>query len=108
MEFIVQVLRISGPYALAALAGTFSEVGGVVNIALEGILLNGALASVCATFWSGSPWLGVLAGILVGMVTASLHALAALKFRVDQVVSGLAVNFLAAGLSRFILKLVFN
>jgi general nucleoside transport system permease protein len=108
MEFAVQVLRISGPYALAALAGTFSEIGGVVNIALEGILLNGALASVVATYYSGSPWLGVLAGIAAGVLTASLHALAALRYRVDQVVSGLAVNFLSAGLCRFTLKLVFN
>lgn len=108
MKFLVQVLRISGPYALAALAGTFSELGGVVNIALEGILLNGALAAVLVTFSSGSPWLGVLGGILAGVLTASLHAVASLRYRVDQVVSGLAVNFLAAGLSRFVLKLVFN
>lgn len=108
MGFLVQVLRISGPYALAALAGTFSEAGGVVNIALEGILLNGALAAVLATFYTGSPWLGVCGGILAGALTAALHALAALRYRVDQVVSGLAVNFLAAGLSRFVLKLVFN
>lgn len=108
MGFVVQVLRISGPYALAALAGTFSEAGGVVNIALEGILLNGALAAVLVTFYTGSPWLGVLGGVLAGVLTASLHAFAALKYRVDQVVSGLAVNFLAAGLCRFVLKLVFN
>ena len=108
MEFFVQVLRISGPYALAALAGTFSEVGGVVNIALEGILLNGALASVVATYYTGSPWLGVLAGIGAGVATAALHALAALRYQVDQVVSGLAVNFLAAGSCRFVLKLVFH
>ena len=108
MTFLLQVLRISGPYALAALAGTFSEVGGVVNIALEGLLLNGALAAVLVTFYSGSPWLGVLGGILAGLMTSSLHALASLRYRVDQVVSGLAVNFLAAGLCRFLLKLVFN
>src|SRR5258708_3590888 len=97
MEFFIQVLRISGPYALAALAGAFSEVGGVVNIALECILLNGALASVVATYYACSPWLGVLAGVGAGVVTAALHALAALRYQVDQVVSGLAVNFLAAG-----------
>ncbi len=108
MHFLAQVLRISGPYALAALAGTFSEIGGVVNIALEGILLNGALAAVLATFWSGKPWLGVLAGIFAGVATSAIHAYSSLRHRVDQVVSGLAVNFLAAGLCRFVLKLVFN
>lgn len=108
MEFCVSVLRISGPYALAALAGTFCEIGGVVNIALEGILLNGGLAAVVTTYYTGSPWAGVFGGVLAGILTASLHAVAALRYRVDQVVSGLAVNFLAAGLSRFVLKLVFH
>jgi general nucleoside transport system permease protein len=108
VSFFLQTLRIAGPYVLAALAGTFCELGGVVNIALEGILLNGALAAVLVAHWTGSPWLGVLAGIVAGAATAALHALASLRYKVDQVVSGLAVNFLAAGLCRFLLKLVFN
>ena len=108
MGFWVQVLQISGPYALAALGGTFSEAGGVVNIALEGMLLNGALATVICTYWTNSPWLGVLAGVIAGALTAGIHAFASLRYRVDQVVSGLAVNFLATGLCRFVLKLVFH
>ena len=68
MSFLIQVLRIAGPYGLAALAGTFSELGGVVNIALEGILLAGALGATLATYWTGNPWIGVLAGIGAGML----------------------------------------
>ena len=108
MNFLLQVLRIAGPYGLAALAGTFSELGGVVNIALEGILLAGALGATLACYWTGSPWLGVLAGIAAGMLLSCLHAWATLRHRVDQIVSSLACNFLAAGLCRFILKLVFH
>lgn len=108
MSFFLQVLRISGPYSLAALAGTFCEIGGVVNIALEGILTSGALAAVLVAHYTGSPWLGVLGGVAAGMLMASLHAVASLRYRVDQIVSGLAVNFLAAGLSRFLLKLIFH
>ncbi len=108
MTFLMQVLRISGPYGLAALAGTFSELGGMINIALEGILLSGALGATLAAHWTGSPWLGVLAGIFAGMLLACLHAWASLCCRVDQIISSLACNFLAAGLCRFILKLVFN
>jgi simple sugar transport system permease protein len=108
MTFLLQVLRISGPYGLAALAGTFSELGGVVNIALEGLLLAGALGATLASYWSGSPWLGVLCGMLAGVSLSALHAWATLRHRVDQIVSGLACNFLAAGLCRFILKLVFH
>jgi simple sugar transport system permease protein len=108
VSFLLQVLRISGPYGLAALAGTFSEIGGVVNIALEGILLAGALGATLASYWTGSPWLGVLCGVLAGMLLSALHAWASLRHRVDQIVSGLACNFLAAGLCRFVLKLVFH
>ena len=108
MNFLIQVLRIAGPYGLAALAGTFSELGGVVNIALEGILLAGALGATLAAYWTGSPWLGVLAGIGAGMLLSCLHAWATLRHRVDHIVSSLACNFLAAGLCRFILKLVFH
>ena len=108
MTFLLSVLRISGPYGLAALAGTFSELGGVVNIALEGMLLVGTLAATLAAYWTGSPWLGVLAGIAAGMGLSCVHAWASLRHRVDQIVSGLACNFLAAGSSRFVLKLVFN
>jgi simple sugar transport system permease protein len=108
MGFIVEVLRISGPYALAALAGAFSEIGGVVNIALEGTLLAGALASVVATYATGSPWLGVLAGMAAGVLASAIHAWASLENGVDQIVSGLAVNLLAIGVTRFVLKLVFH
>ena len=108
MTFLLQVLRIAGPYGLAALAGTFSEIGGVVNIALEGILLAGALGATLACYWTGSPWLGVLAGIAAGMALSCLHSWAVLRHRVDQIVSSLACNFLAAGLCRFVLKLVFH
>ena len=72
------------------------------------MLLNGALGAVLVTYWTGSPWLGVLSGVIAGVLTAAIHAFAALRYRVDQVVSGLAVNFLATGLCRFILKLVFH
>ncbi len=108
MSFLIQVLRIAGPYGLAALAGTFSELGGVVNIALEGMLLAGALGATLAAYETGSPWLGVLAGIAAGMLLSCLHAWASLRHRVDQIVSSLACNFLAAGLCRFVLKLIFH
>ena len=108
MSFLLQILRISGVYGLAALAGTFSEIGGVVNIALEGMLLAGALGATLAAYWTGSPWFGVLCGVLAGMLLSAVHAWASLRHRVDQIVSGLACNFLAAGLCRFILKLVFH
>jgi simple sugar transport system permease protein len=106
--FAAAMLRISVPYALAALGATFSERGGVINIALEGIMLNGALAYVLGAWWSGDPWIGVLAAAGAGIATAALHALVTVVFRADQITSGLGINLLAAGLTKFVLTQVFH
>jgi len=106
--FVAAMLRISVPYALAALGATFSERGGVINIALEGIMLNGALAYVLGAWWSHDPWIGVLAAVAAGLATAALHALVTVVFRADQITSGLGINLLAAGLTKFVLTQVFH
>ncbi|WLD58004.1 ABC transporter permease [Salinispirillum sp. LH 10-3-1] len=92
-------LRVSTPLIFAALAGLFSERAGIVNIALEGKLLLGAFAAAAAAYFTGSAWLGVLAAIGVGVLFAWLHAFATVTHRGDHVVSGLAINILAAGLT---------
>jgi ABC-type uncharacterized transport system permease subunit len=106
--FVAAALRISVPYALSALGASFSERGGVINIALEGIMLNGALAYVLGAHASGNPWLGVAAALVAGAVTAALHALVTITFKADQITSGLGINLLAAGLTRFVLTAVFH
>ena len=106
--FLAAALRISVPYALAAVGASFSERGGVINIALEGIMLHGALAYTLAAFWSGNPWLGLVAALLAGVLTAALHALVTVGFKADQITSGLGINLLAAGLTRFVLIQVFH
>ena len=106
--FLAATLRISVPYCLASLGACFSERGGVINIALEGIMLNGALAYVLGAYALGSPWAGVAAAVLAGVATAAVHALVTVRFRADQITSGLGINLLAAGLTRFVLKQVFH
>ena len=106
--FLAATLRISVPYVLAASGACFSERGGVINIALEGIMLIGALAYVLGAHASGSPWLGLGAAVIAGVATAALHALITVAFRADQITSGLGINLLAAGLTRFVLKQVFH
>lgn len=111
MEFVLFVaatLRISVPYVLASLGSTFSERGGVINIALEGIMLTGALAYVLGAYATGSAWVGLAAAVIAGVATAALHALVTVRFRADQITSGLGINLLAAGLTRFVLKQVFH
>lgn len=106
--FAAAAVRISVPYALAALGATLSERGGVVCIALEGIMLNSALAYVLGTHGLGHPWLGVACALAAGVATAALHALVTVKFRADQITSGLGINLLAMGLTRFVLQRVFH
>ncbi len=106
--FFAAALRISVPYTLAALGSTFSERGGVINIALEGIMLNGALAYVLGAHWSGSPWIGIAAAVAAGVLTGLVHAVVTVHFRADQITSGLGINLLAAGLTKFVQTQVFD
>jgi ABC-type uncharacterized transport system permease subunit len=107
LAFVAQVLRISVPYVLAALGGTLSERAGVIHLALEGVLLGSALTATLGAQAGGVP-LGIVAGVAGGVAVGALYALVVLRFRADQIVAGVAVNLLALGLSRFVLKLVWG
>jgi simple sugar transport system permease protein len=106
--FIAAALRISVPYTLAALGAAINERGGVITIALEGMMLNGALAYVLGAYATGNPWAGVVAAAGAGLATGALHALVTVTFRADQITSGLGINLLAVGLTKFVLKAVFG
>ena len=90
------------PIALAALCGVVSERAGVVNIAIEGIMLVSALASVMVATLVHNLYAGLLAGILAGMFVAAIHAILVITFRVDQIISGVAINIVGTGLTSFI------
>ena len=106
--FLWQTLRITVPYALPALGATFSERGGVVNVALEGMLLIGAFATTLGTFYTGDPLAGILCGIAAGIAIALLHGLVSVVFKADQIVSGIAINLFAIGITKFLCQLIFN
>lgn len=94
-------LLLSVPIAMAGLGGMFSERAGVVNIGLEGMMIMGAWAGGMIGSKHG-PWLGLLAAIFFGATGALLHAIATITFGVDHVVSGVAINIIAAGLVRYL------
>ena len=108
LSALAQTLRISVPYGFAAVGGTLSERGGVINLALEGILLLGALGYVLGAHMTGSAWAGLAAAALTGLVVACVHAFVTVTCRADQITSSLGINLAALGLSRFILKEVFG
>ncbi|HEX7083322.1 MAG TPA: ABC transporter permease [Gaiellaceae bacterium] len=109
---LAATLRYATPLIYAAIGGLYCERSGVINVALEGMLLTGAFFGVWAVAWAsawagGAAWIvGVVAAALAGMVLAAIHAVWAIHFKVDQVISGMAINFLALGITGylFILK----
>lgn len=92
-------LRVSTPLILAAMAGLFSERSGIVDISLEGKMLASAFASAAVAAVTGSAWLALGTGIMVGIALALVHGFACITHRGNQVVSGLAINILASGLT---------
>ena len=105
---LAQVLRISVPYLFAAAGGLLSERAGIIALTLEGFMLAGAFGAAIGTYYSGSPAIGLVAGVAAGALLASVHAVATIRFKADQVVSGIALNLLVAGGCAFSLKLAFN
>jgi simple sugar transport system permease protein len=107
IQFLACVLAKVPPILLAALGGLFAELSGVINFALEGMMLTGAFAAVWGSFVWRSPWLGLLAGALGGMLMGALHALLCLRLKANQIVSSIALNLLSAGVSGLLLHQVF-
>jgi ABC-type uncharacterized transport system permease subunit len=106
LSLIASTIRLGTPLVLAALGGLFSERSGVINIALEGKMLAGAFTAAALThavdtrlgMGAASPWIGLLGGMLAGLFIAAIYALACIKFKADQVVSGAAINILMLGM----------
>lgn len=107
-DYLSASLRLSVPLAFAALGGLFSERSGVLNIGLEGMLLTGAFVSAATVFYTGNVWVAILAALIAGGLVGLLHAYLCVTLRADQLVSGLAINLSAAGLTAFLSRLVFN
>ena len=96
------MLRYATPLTFAALGGLFSERSGVINIALEGMLLTGAFFAVLGADLTNSWFLGLLIGMAAGGVLALIHAIFSVSLRADQIVSGTALNFLAFGVTTYL------
>lgn len=122
VALVASALRATTPLLFAALGGLFSERSGIVNIALEGIMIFGALAAavtaqlVEAPFLADNPlarvpyapWLGVLAAMIVGGLVAWLHAFVSIRYKADQIISGTAINLMAIGIPAVILSGLYN
>ena len=108
LAILASSIRLAIPYILAGLGGTYSERSGVVNIGLEGMMLTGAFTAVAVTNATGSPWGGLMAASLAGMLLGLVHAVVCVTFKADQIVSGLALIVFAAGITVFCAWLLYN
>ncbi|MCH1642687.1 ABC transporter permease [Paenibacillus timonensis] len=114
-QLLNSTLVFSTALIFTALGGIFSERSGVVNIGLEGLMIFGAFAAGVGTYYAQeagmgafSPWVGVIAAMVMGVIGALIHAVATITFKADQTISGIVINFLAAGLTVYIVKLLFE
>lgn len=107
-DLFAAAIRLATPIALAAMGAAICERSGVVNIAMEGLMLVGAFGGVVAALLTGSIWVGFFAALIASCLFASLHAFASINLRSDQVVSGTAINILAIGVTGFLVEMIFG
>lgn len=108
LETLLSSLRLATPLCFAAMGGLISERSGVINLALEGLMLIGAFTAAAVAYGSGSPVLGFLAGGAAGAALALIFGFFVLVLRADQVVVGMGINLLSAGISPFLNKYFFQ
>src|SRR5687767_12390207 len=105
---LFSTIRTATPLIFAALGGLFSERAGVINIALEGLMLAGAFTAAVVTYELQNPYIGFLCGIISGAALAFIYAVAVIKFEADQVVTGFAISLLMIGLPSVISAAVYD
>ncbi len=108
LDFAMKGLETGAPIAFAALGAVLSERGGVVNIALEGMMLTSAFAIVWGAVAFQSIGVGLLFAVVAGVLMALIHAVVTITYKVDQIVSGVAINILANGITRFLSQNIFK
>lgn len=108
IPILASAVRLATPLIFSAIGGTFSERSGVVNIALEGIMVIGAFFSILFADISGNAWIGVLGAIMAGMLTALLLAFVSIHLKGNQVVMGTAINILAIGFTSYLLQIIYK
>lgn len=102
LTMVSETLRLGTPIALGAMAGIWAERSGIVNIAIEGMMLTGAAFGFAAFAFFGNIWLGVASAVLLGGLIALVHGVLSIQFKTDQVISGTVINILAIGVTGYL------
>jgi len=107
-QLIIAALQVTTPIALAAIGASFCERSGVVNIAMEGLLLMGAFAAAATSAYIGNPWVGVLVAILAGMLLSAIFAVLCIRYETNQIVVGVAINLFSLGFTTTMLRVIWK
>ena len=115
LYFIVpSAIFYAAPLIFTAIGGVFSERSGVINIGLEGLMVMGAFIGIIfnltfvGTFGAMTPWVSIIAAMIVSGIFAIMHAVATISFRADQTISGVAINMLGVAIALFSVKLIYG
>ena len=101
VDLLARMVRLATPIALGAIAGILCERSGIVNIAIEGLMLTGACVGFIVAMLAGNSWVGILAAMAAGGAIVMVHALLSIRFKTDQIISGTVINILAVGVTGF-------
>jgi simple sugar transport system permease protein len=107
-DLLSAMVRLSTPITLAAIGATVCERSGIVNIAMEGIMIIGSFFAAVTALLTGNPWLGLVAGVAAGGVFSLIHAVATISLHLDHTVSGAVLNILAFGITRYLMVMFFG
>ena len=108
LQILDSTIRLATPLLFACLAGLYSERAGIFDIGLEGKMLMAAMASASVAFLTGSVWAGLLAGMGASFLLAGIHGVASITFRGNQLISGVALNFVASGITVLVAQRLFG
>ena len=108
IRIIISTLSMATPLFITAAGAVYSERSGVINIALEGMMLIGAFFGVIGAYYTNSAWIGLLTAVVAAGLFAAIHAIICVKYKSNQVVSGVALNMLASGLTVFLVDVIFG
>ena len=106
--FLLSVIRLSAPMFIAGMGNMYCERVGVLNLGAEGMMVSGAFAAVLGSYLTGSPWIGVLFGLLAGLLAGGIHALVCVEFGGMHAISGLGLTMLCNGIARFLCISIFG
>lgn len=103
-----QTIIIAPPILITAVGACLSELSGVVNIGLEGMMLSGAFVAAVVNIYTGNPYLGILVGMIVGGLVSLIHAVISIHLKGNQIVSGVAINLFAVSTTGYLIKAIFH